>query len=134
MTATSSAEPVLERQWIEPGAHINAVGACLPHMRELDTATVAAGVLFADRRDSLLAESGDYLLAAADGAVGPDQVRAELGELLAGTAEGRSSADEITIFESLGLAIEDLTAAARAHATALETRGTAGQIGSWLAF
>jgi ornithine cyclodeaminase/alanine dehydrogenase-like protein (mu-crystallin family) len=134
VTATSSAEPVLERQWIEPGAHINAVGACLPHMRELDTATVAASVLFADRRDSLLAESGDYLLAAADGAVGPDQVRAELGELLAGTAGGRSSADEITIFESLGLAIEDLAAAARAHATALKTRGTAGQIGSWLVF
>ena len=134
VTATSSAEPVLARDWIEPGAHINAVGACLPHMRELDTATVAAGVLFADRRDALLAESGDYRLAAADGAVGPEQVRAELGELLAGTATGRSSAEEITIFESLGLAIEDLAAAVRAHAKAVQTRGTAGQIGSWLNF
>jgi ornithine cyclodeaminase/alanine dehydrogenase-like protein (mu-crystallin family) len=134
VTATSSAEPVLERAWIESGAHINAVGSCLPHMRELDTATVAAGTLFADRRDALLAESGDYRLAAADGAVGPDQVRAELGELLAGTVTGRSSAAEITIFESLGLAIEDLAAAARAHATAVQTRGTAGQIGSWLNF
>ena len=134
VTATSSAEPVLDRDWIEPGAHINAVGACLPHMRELDTATVAAAVLFADRRDALLAESGDYRLAAADGAIGPDQVRAELGELLAGTAPGRSNADEITIFESLGLAIEDLAAAARAHAAALHSKGTAGQIGSWLSF
>ncbi len=134
VTATSSAEPVLNRDWLEPGVHINAVGACLPHMRELDTATVAAGVLFADRRDALLAESGDYLLAAADDAVGPDQVRAELGELLAGTATGPSSADEITIFESLGLAIEDLAAAARAHAAAVQTMGTAGQIGSWLSF
>ncbi len=134
VTATSSAEPVLERDWIAPGTHINAVGACLPHMRELDTATVAASVLFADRRDALFAESGDYRLAAAGGSVGPDQVRAELGELLAGTAAGRSSPDEITIFEALGLAIEDLAAAARAHATAVKTRGTAGQIGSWMRF
>jgi ornithine cyclodeaminase/alanine dehydrogenase-like protein (mu-crystallin family) len=134
VTATSAAEPVLERDWLAPGTHINAVGACLPHMRELDTATMAAAALFADRRDSMLAESGDYLLAAAAGAVGPDQIRAELGELLAGTGNGRASADEITVFESLGLAIEDLAAAARAHRAAVETRGTAGQIGNWLSF
>jgi ornithine cyclodeaminase len=125
---------VLERDWLAPGTHINAVGACLPHMRELDTATVAAAALFADRRDSVLTESGDYLLAAAAGAVGPDQVRAELGELLAGTADGRASADEITVFESLGLAIEDLAAAARAYRTAVQTRGSAGQVGNWLSF
>ncbi len=134
VTATSSAEPVLERGWLAPGAHINAVGACLPAMRELDTATVAAAALFADRRDSMLTESGDYLLAAAEGAVGPDQIRAELGELLAGTAGGRASADELTVFESLGLAIEDLAAAASACATAASTRGTDGQIGTWLHF
>lgn len=134
VTATTSAVPVLDRDWIEPGAHINAVGASLPHMRELDTATVAAGVLFADRRDSLLAESGDYLLAAAEGVVGPDHVRAELGELLLGTASGRLSADEITIFESLGLAIEDLAAAAYAFDKAVEVRGTPTQIGTWVNF
>jgi ornithine cyclodeaminase len=134
VTATSSAEPVLERDWLATGTHINAVGACLPAMRELDTATVAAAALFADRRDSMLTESGDYLLAAAEGAVGPDQIRAELGELLAGAARGRASADEITVFESLGLAIEDLAAAARACAAATRTRGTAGQIGSWVSF
>jgi len=120
VTATSSDQPVLERDWIAPGTHINAVGACLPHQRELDTATVAAAVLFADRRDSLLAESGDYVLAAADGAATPDQIRAELGELLLGTATGRESADEITIFESLGLAIEDLAAARRVYELAAE--------------
>jgi ornithine cyclodeaminase/alanine dehydrogenase-like protein (mu-crystallin family) len=120
VTATSSATPVLDRAWIGPGTHINAVGACLPQLRELDTATVAAGALFADRRDSLLAESGDYLLAAAEGAVGPGQVRAELGELLTGTAPGRAGPDEITIFESLGLAIEDLAAARLAYAAARE--------------
>jgi ornithine cyclodeaminase/alanine dehydrogenase-like protein (mu-crystallin family) len=121
VTATSSAEPVLHRDWIEAGTHINAVGACLPHQRELDTATMAAAVLFADRRDSLLAESGDYRLAAAEGAVTENQVRAELGELLLGTATGRASADEITIFESLGLAIEDLAAVSRVYQLAAET-------------
>jgi ornithine cyclodeaminase/alanine dehydrogenase-like protein (mu-crystallin family) len=129
VTATNSGQPVLDRDWIAPGAHINAVGACLPGQRELDTATVAAGVLFADRRDSLLAESGDYLLAAADGTVTPENVRAELGELLLGTATGRASAEEITIFESLGLAIEDLAAARRVYELAAETGA-----GSWTEF
>jgi ornithine cyclodeaminase/alanine dehydrogenase-like protein (mu-crystallin family) len=129
VTATNSAQPVLERDWIAPGAHINAVGACLPGQRELDTATVAAGVLFADRRESLLAESGDYRLAAADGAVTPACVRAELGELLLGTATGRATADEITIFESLGLAIEDLAAARRVYELAAQ-KGA----GSWIDF
>jgi ornithine cyclodeaminase/alanine dehydrogenase-like protein (mu-crystallin family) len=134
VTATSSAQPVLDRDWLAPGTHVNAVGACLPAARELDTATVAAAALFADRRDSMLAESGDYLLAAAEGAVGPEQIRAELGDLLAGTAAGRASAAEITVFESLGLAIEDLAAAARACSAAAATRGTAAQIGTWLQF
>jgi ornithine cyclodeaminase/alanine dehydrogenase-like protein (mu-crystallin family) len=127
VTATNSAQPVLD--WIAPGTHINAVGACLPGQRELDTATVAAGVLFADRRESLLAESGDYRLAAADGAVTSACVRAELGELLLGTATGRATADEITIFESLGLAIEDLAAARRVYELAAQ-KGA----GSWIDF
>jgi ornithine cyclodeaminase/alanine dehydrogenase-like protein (mu-crystallin family) len=129
VTATSSERPVLDRDWIDAGTHINAVGACLPHQRELDTATVAAAVLFADRRDSLLSESGDYRLAAAEGAVTENQVRAELGELLLGTAAGRASAAEITIFESLGLAIEDLAAASRVYALAVETGA-----GTWTDF
>jgi ornithine cyclodeaminase len=129
VTATSSAQPVLRRDWIGAGTHINAVGACLPQQRELDTATVASAVLFADRRDSLLAESGDYRLAAAEGAVTEDQIRAEIGELLLGTATGRASAEEITIFESLGLAIEDLAAASRLYALAVEAGA-----GTWIAF
>jgi ornithine cyclodeaminase/alanine dehydrogenase-like protein (mu-crystallin family) len=68
VTATSSPEPVLQRDWLAPGTHINAVGACLPGERELDTATMGGAALFADRRDSMLTESGDYLLAAAAGA------------------------------------------------------------------
>jgi ornithine cyclodeaminase/alanine dehydrogenase-like protein (mu-crystallin family) len=134
VTATSSAQPVLDRSWLAPGAHINAVGACLPQARELDSATVAAGVLVADRRESVLAESGDYLLAAADGAVGPEHIRAELGEILLGTAVGRSAADEITIFESLGLAVEDLAAADHAYRRAAEASAAGARIGSWVSF
>ncbi|MGO8958680.1 MAG: ornithine cyclodeaminase family protein [Streptosporangiaceae bacterium] len=129
VTVTSSAVPVLEHDWIAPGVHINAVGACLPSARELDTATVAAGALFADRRESLLTESGDYLLAAADGAVTREHVRAELGELLTGVATGRQSDAEITIFESLGLAVEDLAAAVCAYRNASQAGG-----GNWVDF
>lgn len=134
VTATSSAAPVLRRDWVAPGTHINAVGACLPHTRELDTATVAAGVLVGDRRDSVLAESGDYLLAAADGAIGPDHIRAELGDLLLGRSGGRAGADDITIFESLGLAVEDLAAAELAYRRAAEARGSGAAIGNWVGF
>ncbi len=131
VTATTSATPVLERDWLAPGTHINAVGACLPHTRELDTRTVASAGLFADSRESMLAESGDYLLAAAEGAVGPDQIRAEIGDLLAGIAPdaGRRDTAEITIFESLGLAIEDLAAAMAAYQAARATGA-----GHWIEF
>jgi ornithine cyclodeaminase/alanine dehydrogenase-like protein (mu-crystallin family) len=120
VTATSSAEPVLRRDWLGPGVHINAVGACVPEARELDTATVADAALFADSRESVLAEAGDYLLAAAEGAVGPDRIRAEIGEILVGAAPGRDGDAEITVFESLGLAAEDLAAATLAYRRAAE--------------
>jgi ornithine cyclodeaminase/alanine dehydrogenase-like protein (mu-crystallin family) len=109
VTATTSPRPVLRRGWLSPGTHVNAVGACLPGDREIDTATMAEAALFADSRESVCNESGDYLLAQGEGVVNP--VRAELGELLAGTAPGRADASEITVFESLGLAAEDLAAA-----------------------
>jgi ornithine cyclodeaminase len=120
VTATSSATPVLRREWLAPGTHVNAVGACVPGEREIDTATMAAAAVFADRRDSVLAESGDYLLAARDGVANP--VRAELGELLLGTAPGRAHDDEITVFESLGLAAEDLAAASHLYQKAARLR------------
>jgi ornithine cyclodeaminase/alanine dehydrogenase-like protein (mu-crystallin family) len=109
VTATSSSQPVLRREWLAAGTHVNAVGACVPQAREIDTATMAEAALFADSRESVSNEAGDYLLAAREGADNP--VRAELGELLTGTAPGRAAADEITVFESLGLAAEDLAAA-----------------------
>jgi ornithine cyclodeaminase/alanine dehydrogenase-like protein (mu-crystallin family) len=109
-TVTSSREPVLHRDWLKDGAHVNAVGSSISTTRELDTETMAAAALFVDRRESTLNESGDYLLAAEEGAIGPDHIRAELGEVLTG-AKGRRSDDELTVFKSLGLAVEDLAAA-----------------------
>jgi ornithine cyclodeaminase/alanine dehydrogenase-like protein (mu-crystallin family) len=129
VTATSSAEPVLRREWLAPGAHVNAVGACVPQARELDTATMAAAALFADSRESVLAESGDFRLAEAEGAIGPEHVRAEIGEVLTGRAPGRAGDDEVTVFESLGLAVEDLAAAALAYRKAGELGA-----GTWVEF
>ena len=104
-------EPVLEHRWLAPGAHVNAVGSSIPTARELDTETMRRGALFVDRRESALNEAGDYLIAAAEGAIGPEQIRAELGEVLAGLAPGRADEEEFTIFKSLGIAVEDLAAA-----------------------
>jgi len=109
VTATTSPQPVLRREWLSPGTHVNAVGACLPGDREIDTATMADAAIFADSRESVSSEAGDYLLAQSEGVANP--VRAELGELLTGTAPGRADDQEITLFESLGLAAEDLAAA-----------------------
>ncbi len=112
VTATSAREPVLRRDWLAPGAHVNAVGASTPSVRELDVETVAACVLFCDSRESLRNEAGEYRLALEHGAIlGENHVRGELGEVLAGGAPGRLDAGELTVFRSLGLAIEDLAAA-----------------------
>jgi len=111
VTATTAREPIVRREWLKPGAHVNAVGSSIPTTRELDTATMAAAALFVDRRESTVNESGDYLFAAREGAIGPEHIRAELGEVLAGDAEGRRDDDDLTVFKSLGLAVEDLAAA-----------------------
>jgi ornithine cyclodeaminase len=114
-TTTSAKEPVLRGASLEPGMHINAVGSSTRTTRELDTEAVARCRLFVDRRESTLNEAGDFLFAKADGAIGDDHIQAEIGELLLGTAAGRQSDREITLFKSLGLAIEDLAAAAYAY-------------------
>ncbi len=110
-TTTSAREPVLRREWLAPGTHVNAVGSSVPGTRELDTATVAASSLFVDRRESTLNEAGDYLFPAREGAIGPEHIRAELGEVLTGAHPGRTAETELTVFKSLGLAVEDLAAA-----------------------
>jgi ornithine cyclodeaminase len=112
VTATNSATPVLSHEWLSPGTHVNAVGACLRRARELDTATVVASRFFVDRRESALNESGDFLIAAQEAGLSPDHIVAELGEVLAGSVPGRESSTQITVFEALGLAVEDLAAAA----------------------
>jgi ornithine cyclodeaminase/alanine dehydrogenase-like protein (mu-crystallin family) len=110
-TTTAAKEPVIEKRWLARGAHVNAVGACFPTTRELDTETVAGSSFFTDRRESCLNEAGDYILAAAEGAIGPEHIKAELGEVLAGMHPGREHEDELTVFESLGIAVEDLASA-----------------------
>ena len=110
--ATSAREPVVRRDWLAPGTHVNAIGASVPSDRELDVETVAASALFCDSRESLRNEAGEYRLALEQGAItGVDHVRGELGEVLAGSAPGRLNAEELTVFRSLGLAVEDLAAA-----------------------
>jgi ornithine cyclodeaminase len=129
VTATTSRDPVLQREWISPGTHINAVGTFSPKAREVDTATMVAARLFVDRRESALNEAGDYLIPANEGIIGPEHIRADLGEILTGVNPGRTSGQEITLFKSLGLAIEDLAAAAHVYRKAQETNA-----GSWVAF
>jgi ornithine cyclodeaminase len=118
-TCTSSREPIVRSAWIARGTHLNAVGSSIPTARELDADLIAGAALFVDRRESTVNESGDYLGAVEEAGIGPDHIRAELGELLVGSAAGRRDDAEVTVFKSLGLAVEDLAAAAlcaeRAH-------------------
>ncbi|HZQ06903.1 MAG TPA: ornithine cyclodeaminase family protein [Anaerolineae bacterium] len=119
-TTTSAIEPILFGEWIAPGAHINAVGSSVAHARELDTNAMLKSKLFVDRRESTVNEAGDFLFPKKEGALGADHIRGELGELLIGQIHGRTSPDEITLFKSLGLAIEDLAAAQHIYTKALE--------------
>ena len=118
-TTTSSKYPLIGRALLSPGTHYNAVGSSVAHAREFDGEAIAAASFFVDRRESTINESGDYLDAVRETGIGPDHIRAELGELLIGQHPGRTSSDEITLFKSLGIAVEDLAAAqlciARAH-------------------
>jgi len=116
---TSSPVPVLEDGWVKPGAHVISVGACRPNQREMDPALVARARLFVDSRGAALVESGDVVLGIQEGRFGPDHIVAELGQLVAGAA-GRRSDSEVTIFKSLGLAVEDVTAAQLAYRRAVE--------------
>lgn len=115
-TCTSAREPILRHGWLAPGAHVNAVGSSVPSARELDADTVAAATLVVDRRESALNEAGDLLLAG----FGEDRIAAELGEVLVGSHPGRTDSAELTVFKSLGLAVEDLAAAELVVAKARE--------------
>ncbi len=114
-------------EWVSPGAHVNAVGAYSPTTRELDSALVARARLYADRRESMLNEAGEFLIPKSEGLVDESHIVGELGEVLTGKAPARGSADEVTLFKSLGIAIEDL-AAARSVCDAAEAQG----LGTWV--
>jgi alanine dehydrogenase len=120
-TTTAAREPILSGAWLRPGAHVNAVGACFAAARELDTTAVSRARLVVDRRESTLAESGDFLIPRAEGAITDDHILGELGDLLLGRFAGRRSADDITLFKSLGIATEDLAAAHYLYARAIAT-------------
>jgi ornithine cyclodeaminase len=127
-TTVASVEPVVTGGMLAPGAHVNAVGACLPGVRELSTDVVAAATVFADSRQSALAEAGDLVIPIRAGDLTQEHVVAEIGEVLLGRHPGRTSPDEITIFKSLGLAIEDVMAGAyiesQARSRGLGTRAS----------
>jgi ornithine cyclodeaminase len=122
-TTTAAREPVLEGAWLHPGAHVNAVGACFAAARELDAVAVARARLIVDRRESTISESGDFLIAKAEGAIGDDHIAGELGDVLLGQLVGRRTGDEVTLFKSLGIAIEDLAAANYIYMQAVATGG-----------
>lgn len=116
---TSSPTPVIESGWVKPGAHVISVGACRPTQREMDPALVARARLFVDSRAAALVESGDVVMGMQEGRFGAGHIVAEIGELVDG-APGRQNNAEVTIFKSLGMAVEDVTAADLAYRRAVE--------------
>ncbi|HLR46409.1 MAG TPA: ornithine cyclodeaminase family protein [Deinococcales bacterium] len=110
-TVTPAQTPILSAADVEPGTHINAVGACTADTRELSGDLMAAGRVFADWKPATLKEAGDYLLAVSEGAIPEDHLIGEVGSVIAGTLPGRTAPDEITIFEALGQAVQDLLTA-----------------------
>jgi len=126
-TTTASKEPVVRGAWLSPGVHVNAVGSCFPTSRELDTDAVRRARLYTDCRESCVNEAGEFLIPRGEGAITDAHLLGELGEVLLGKLEGRASRDDVTLYESLGVAVEDLAAAHVIHRRAMET----GE-GTWL--
>ncbi len=127
-TTTSATSPILKGAWLSPGTHINAVGGG-PGVRELDNEAVVKSALFVDRRESVQNEADDFRIPRQEGVITDDHIRGEIGEILIGKLQGRRSEKEITLFRSLGLAVEDLAAAHYLHEQALSK-----DLGSWVDF
>lgn len=117
---TASREPVLTRASVRDGAHICAVGACRPDQREMDTALVRGARVFVDSRAGALAEAGDLVIPIREGAIDASHIAGELGDVFGGRTPGRRNAGEVTIFKSLGMAVEDVAAARLAFDRASE--------------
>jgi alanine dehydrogenase len=118
-TATNSSTPLFPGEWLRPGVHINAIGAYTRTMRELDGVAVQRAHVIVDHLPAAQAEAGDILLAQAEGAIGADHVVGSLGQLLAGEIAGRTLPDQITLFKSVGLAMQDAVTAAWVYQAAM---------------
>lgn len=106
-TATTSNVPVLKREWLKPGVHINAIGAYTPNMREIDTETMLSAKVVVDMKEAALSEAGDIIIPIKEGRYSEDKIYAELGEIVSRAKPGRTSDEEITVFKSVGLALQD---------------------------
>ena len=126
-TTTAAREPVLRGAWLSPGAHVNAVGACFPTHRELDSEAVRRSRFFTDCRESCVNEAGEYVISLREGAITGAHLLGEIGEVLTGRLPGRMSPEDVTVFKSLGVAVEDLFAAHEIHRRAVETGA-----GTWI--
>lgn len=109
--ATLASEPLIQGRWLQPGQHLDLVGAYKPDMREADSQAVVRADVYVDTRAGAMSEAGDIMLAINDGSIQEADIRGELGELVKGSVDGRTSDDAITLFKSVGTAIEDLAAA-----------------------
>jgi ornithine cyclodeaminase len=118
---TSSVSPVIENSWVADGAHVISVGACRPDQREMDPALVARARVFVDSRAAALVESGDVVLGIREGRFTEAHLAGELGQVVLGRTPGRTGAAEVTVFKSLGMAVEDVVAADLALRRAVET-------------
>ena len=113
-TATVSHTPVFDDRDVQPGTHINAIGSYKPHVQELPGATVARAYVVVDHRDGALTEPGDLLIPMREGLFGPEHIAAEVGEIILGRKQGRTSDDQVTLYKSVGVAVQDLAAASAA--------------------
>jgi alanine dehydrogenase len=109
--ATLSRTPLIEGRWLRPGQHLDLIGAFRPNMREADDEAIRKADLYVDTRAGALVEAGELVQTLAAGVIQPSDIRGELSELARGTVPGRVSTDALTLFKSVGTAIEDLAAA-----------------------
>lgn len=119
LTATAATAPLFAGEWVRAGAHVSAIGAFTPAMREVDATLVQRAKMVVDQRAAALAEAGDLLRAMREGIFTPGAIYAELGEVVLGTKPGRVDANEITLFKSVGIAAQDLAVAGAAYQEAL---------------
>ncbi len=120
VTVTTAKEPIVKVEWLKPGVHINAVGSHRPDLREIDGATLKCAKVVVDSRDAIMADCGDILLALKEGSINESVIHGEIGDVLAGTKVGRSDPSEITLYKSVGIAIQDVATAQLVYRKALE--------------